>query len=208
MSKLDFDLLFDIHPDASDRTRNRAREHWLRTMYAGVDQQYQAGRLSLDQAQDAQCGIVNELINECANDQERWRNLLPEVEAWREIAAGREMLNESPDGRDARHDAALRQVLLNLAEDGYKAGSFSDEKFTRYVDHIAPELTEQVRQEEQASASRSSDGPVELSDQEADNGSDWSAEEMEKFRAQREEAGGGSRIVQSEEERHHEKAAA
>jgi hypothetical protein len=38
--KLDFDLLFDIHHDASDRTRNRAREHWLRTVYAGVDQQF------------------------------------------------------------------------------------------------------------------------------------------------------------------------
>jgi hypothetical protein len=177
-------------------------------MYAGVDQQYQAGRISLDQAQDAQCALVNELINEAANDQERWRASLPEIEQWREIAAGPEMLNESPDGRDARHDQALRAVLLNLAQDGYKNGSITDDTFTRYVDHIAPELTEEIRRDEEASAARSSDGPVELSDQEDDNGSDWSAEEMEKFRAEREEAGGGSRIVQSEEERHHEKAAA
>ena len=69
MKKLDLDLLFDIHPDANDRTRNRAREHWLRAVYAGVEQQYQAGRISLDQAQDAQCALVNELISECSNEQ-------------------------------------------------------------------------------------------------------------------------------------------
>src|SRR2546423_13119519 len=99
MKKLDLDLLFDIHPDASDRTRNRAREHWLRTMYAGVDQQYQAGRISLDQAQDAQCALVNELINEAANDKERWRASLPEIEQWREVAAGRARRSADPDGR-------------------------------------------------------------------------------------------------------------
>ena len=114
-------------------------------------------------------------------------------------------MNESPDGRDRRHEDALRQVLLNLASDGYKNGSIGDEAFTKYVDHLAPELTEQVRQEEHTAAARSSDGPVELSDQDADNGSDWDESTFAKFVADREAAGGGSRIVMTEEERHAEK---
>ncbi len=97
-------------------------------------------------------------------------------------------------------------LVTLMARDAHAQGHIDDSGLVDVMQHANPDLMAEIQAE---AAPTDNDGPVEIGAAASDDDvSDWSAEEMEKFRAERKEAGGGSRIVQSEEERHHEKAAA
>jgi hypothetical protein len=143
---MNFDLLFGIDKNASDKKRSDERARGLYQLALVVGDKLARGQISKELAEDARAALAAHVLNEGANRPEiyrEWRNT-GALEAWREVAAGRD-LNESSQASEQRHADALRVVLKQVAADAYERGAINDGELVEYTADIDPAFLEQVR---------------------------------------------------------------
>jgi hypothetical protein len=145
---MDFDRLFGINANASDRARSYEREQGLRQVSLIIADKLGRGQITKEMAQDATAALAGHILNEGVGRPESYRAMVEDgsLEYWRQLAAGRD-LNESPRASEQRHEDALRIVLGQMAVDAYERGAINDDALVEYATDINPQFVEQVRHE-------------------------------------------------------------
>jgi hypothetical protein len=146
--KLDFDLLFGLDPDMSDRSRSQARSFQLNMAMQFANALLQRRMIDQDTATDAMTALAGHMLEEAISDGENYAKMRVDgsFDKLREIAGGREVPNESSDGAATRMDGALRKVLGHLAREAYRTGTIPDRKFYEYIKNIDPDIERQARE--------------------------------------------------------------